>query len=121
MVSPEGACAAYSRYPTNDSLSICPIPFSDADECIQLAHGGGDRKTQDLLRNRILPAFENPFLRAQYDGAVLGPGNSSIACTTDSIVVRPLFFTGGDIGTVAINGTVNDLAMCGARPRWLSA
>ena len=105
----------------NDFLSICPIPFSDADECIQLAHGGGGRKMQDLLRNLILPAFENPFLRTQHDGAVLGAGNSSIAFTTDSFVVRPLFFPGGDIGTLAINGTVNDLAMCGARPRWLSA
>jgi hypothetical protein len=90
----------------NDFLSICPIPFSDADECIQLAHGGGGRKMQDLLRNLILPAFENPFLRTQHDGAVLGAGNSSIAFTTDSFVVRPLFFPGGDIGTLAINPLV---------------
>jgi hydrogenase expression/formation protein HypE len=80
---------------------------------------------QQLLADVFLPAFDNPTLLKRHDGAVLGlPGSGAsgrIAFTTDSYVVRPLFFPGGDIGTLAVNGTVNDLAMCGARPSWLSA
>jgi hydrogenase expression/formation protein HypE len=86
-----------------------------------MAHGGGGRLTQQLLRDVFLPAFANPQLDAAHDGALLEAGPMRLAFTTDSYVVRPLFFPGGDIGTLAINGTVNDLAMCGARPRWLSA
>jgi hydrogenase expression/formation protein HypE len=69
----------------------------------------------------FLPAFSNPFLDERHDGAVFELGGVRLAFTTDSYVVRPLFFPGGDIGTLAIYGTVNDLAMCGARPLYLSA
>ena len=96
----------------------CPLPASDV-ETVQLAHGGGGRAMARLLDTIIRPAFGDPELDRRHDGAVLdliGP----VAFTTDSYVVKPLFFPGGDIGSLAINGTVNDLAMCGARPICLS-
>jgi hydrogenase expression/formation protein HypE len=74
-----------------------------------------------LLEKIFLPAFDNPLLAARHDGAILDVGGVRLAFTTDSYVVRPLFFPGGDIATLAVNGTVNDLAMCGARPAFLSA
>jgi hydrogenase expression/formation protein HypE len=86
-----------------------------------MAHGGGGRLMQDLIEKLFLPSFSNPTLARRHDGAVLQAGSQRLAFTTDSYVVRPLFFPGGDIGSLAINGTVNDLAMCGARARWLSA
>ncbi len=98
----------------------CPLPIADFPQVL-MAHGGGGRMTQQLLQNVFLPAFSNPILDAAHDGAILEIGRIRFAFTTDSYVVRPLFFPGGDIGTLAVNGTVNDLAMCGARPRWLSA
>ena len=76
---------------------------------------------RQLLDRLIVPAFRNRHLDAQHDAAVLAVGGVRIAFTTDSYVVRPAFFPGGDIGTLAVNGTVNDLAMSGARPVWLSA
>jgi len=76
---------------------------------------------QQLIEQVFVPAFANPRLNERHDGAVLDAQGHRLAFTTDSYVVRPLFFPGGDIGTLAVNGTVNDLAMCGARPRWLSA
>jgi hydrogenase expression/formation protein HypE len=89
---------------------------------IQLAHGGGGRMTQQLIDRVFLPAFRNRALEARHDGAVLSPPPGvRLAFTTDAHVVRPLFFRGGDIGQLAVNGTCNDLAMCGARPRYLSA
>jgi hydrogenase expression/formation protein HypE len=89
---------------------------------IQLAHGGGGRLTQQLIERVFEPAFANPALAARHDGALLAvPAGARLAFTTDSHVVSPLFFPGGDIGRLAVCGTVNDLAMCGARPRWLSA
>ena len=72
-----------------------------------------------LLDTVIRPAFDEPMLERRHDGAVLDIGGQ-IAFTTDSYVVKPLVFPGGDIGTLAVNGTVNDLAMCGARPLYLS-
>lgn len=75
----------------------------------------------DLLANLFLPAFSNPALAAGHDASVLEPGGAQVAFTTDSFVVKPLFFPGGDIGSLAVHGTVNDLAMSGAEPRWLSA
>jgi len=69
----------------------------------------------------VLPTFDNSLLETRHDGAVFPIGNAKLAFTTDSYVVRPLFFPGGNIGTLAVNGTVNDLAMCGARPLYLSA
>jgi len=96
----------------------CPVAAGDGG-LIQLAHGGGGRAMARLLDTTIRPAFAEPILEHRHDGAVLdidGP----IAFTTDSYVVKPLVFAGGDIGTLAVNGTVNDLAMCGAQPLYLS-
>jgi len=97
------------------------VPLSHRSE-ITVGHGGGGRLTQDLIDRVFRPAFANPALEAQHDGALLRiPGGGRLAFTTDSHVVSPLFFPGGDIGKIAVNGTVNDLCMCGARPLWLSA
>lgn len=74
-----------------------------------------------LIERFFVPAFSNELLGQRHDGAVFEIGGARLAMTTDSYVVQPLFFPGGDIGTLAINGTVNDLAMCGARPLYLSA
>ncbi|MGD2116137.1 MAG: hydrogenase expression/formation protein HypE, partial [Acidobacteriota bacterium] len=95
---------------------------------VQLAHGGGGRLSQALIERMFVPAFDNPTLAALQDGAVLalpaaGTDGAAgrLALSTDSFVVRPLFFPGGDIGSLAIHGTVNDVAMCGARPLAVSA
>ncbi|RMH35524.1 MAG: hydrogenase expression/formation protein HypE [Nitrospirae bacterium] len=98
----------------------CPVPSPEADT-IRLAHGGGGRLTHALTQEVFLPAFENPVLASLHDGALLSLGNGRLAFTTDSYVVQPLCFPGGDIGSLAVHGTVNDLAMCGAQPRALSA
>src|ERR1700758_3567671 len=98
----------------------CPVPRV-ADDRIVLAHGGGGRLTHQLIEKIFLPAFSNAMLEQRHDGAVFPVNGSRIAFTTDSFVVRPLIFPGGNIGDLAINGTVNDLAMCGARPLYLSA
>jgi hydrogenase expression/formation protein HypE len=86
-----------------------------------MAHGGGGRLTQQLIDGIFVPAFKNPLLETRHDGAVFRIAGARLAMSTDSYVIRPLFFPGGDIGTLAVNGTVNDLAMCGARPLYLSA
>jgi hydrogenase expression/formation protein HypE len=99
---------------------VCPLPVTDYPNVL-LAHGGGGRLMHQLIEKLMLPAFDNPLLGRQHDGAVIEVNGARLAFTTDSYVVQPLFFPGGDIGTLAINGTVNDLAMCGARPQWLSA
>ncbi len=98
----------------------CPIPLKQYPR-ILLAHGGGGRLTHQLIEEVFLPLFGNPLLEARHDGAVIELAANRLAFTTDSYVVRPLFFPGGDIGTLAVNGTVNDLAMCGACPVYLSA
>ncbi len=98
----------------------CPMPVNDREQIV-LAHGGGGKMMHQLLETYVIPAFRNPQLETRHDGAVLDLGGARIAMTTDSYVVNPLFFPGGDIGTLAVNGTVNDLAMCGARPLYLSA
>ncbi len=98
----------------------CPVPITDQDH-VTLAHGGGGRMMHTLLERIVLPAFGNQPRESRHDGAVLAPGPGRLAFTTDSYVVHPLFFPGGDIGTLAVIGTVNDLAMCGARPLGLSA
>jgi hydrogenase expression/formation protein HypE len=103
-----------------DFSPSCPIPVTEYPEIV-LAHGGGGGLTHQLIEKMILPSFANPFLNARHDGAVVNVGSSRIAFTTDSYVVNPHFFPGGDIGALAVNGTVNDLAMCGARPLYLSA
>jgi hydrogenase expression/formation protein HypE len=98
----------------------CPVPFGRSDR-IGIAHGGGGRMTQRLIEGVFRAHFSNPALDAAHDGAALAVGGARLAFTTDSYVVRPLFFPGGTIGDLAVNGTVNDLAMCGARPLSLSA
>jgi hydrogenase expression/formation protein HypE len=103
-----------------DFSSNCPAPLTDHTQVL-MAHGGGGRLMQQLIERMFLRAFANPLLETRHDGAVIPIQSRRLAFTTDSYVVRPLFFPGGDIGTLAVNGTVNDLAMCGARPRWLSA
>lgn len=101
------------------SLS-CPLPLTDR-KTIVLGHGSGGRLSAQLMRDLFLPAFDNEILRKMDDQAVLTAGSERIAFTTDSFVVTPLFFPGGDIGQLAVNGTVNDLAMSGAQPLFLSA
>jgi hydrogenase expression/formation protein HypE len=98
----------------------CPVPVSAGDRVL-LGHGGGGKLTNQLIEQVFLPAFSNPALEARHDGAVLAVNGCRLAFTTDSYVVRPIIFPGGDIGDLAVNGTVNDLAMCGARPLYLSS
>jgi hydrogenase expression/formation protein HypE len=103
-----------------DLTPHCPIPLSRYPS-VQLAHGGGGSLTRQLVEEMFLPAFENPLLHPLHDGATLpASGDRPLAMTTDSYVVRPLFFPGGDIGKMAVYGTVNDLAMCGAVPQYLT-
>jgi hydrogenase expression/formation protein HypE len=90
------------------------------EERITLAHGAGGKATHTLIDALFLEAFRNPVLEAMEDQAVVSVGGARLAFTTDSYVVSPLFFPGGDIGDLAVNGTVNDLAMSGARPLYLS-
>ncbi|MGA2433783.1 MAG: hydrogenase expression/formation protein HypE [Bryobacteraceae bacterium] len=99
---------------------ICPVPLAAPDRVL-LAHGGGGTLSAQLFENLFLPAFANTALEARHDGAVVQAGPARLAFTTDSYVVSPLIFPGGNIGDLAVNGTVNDLAMCGARPLYLSA
>lgn len=104
----------------NPANATCPVPLSGHEE-IQLAHGGGGSMTQRLIDRVFAPAFRNSTLETRHDGALLTPPPGvRLAFSTDSHVVSPLFFPGGDIGQLAVHGTINDLAMCGARPRWLS-
>jgi hydrogenase expression/formation protein HypE len=110
-----------------------PVPpaLPAARTQVLLAHGGGGRLMHELIEQVFYPAFENPFLAQRHDGArldlraaglsAIDPACAALAFTTDAYVVRPLIFPGGDIGRLAIHGTVNDLAMCGARPLYLSA
>jgi hydrogenase expression/formation protein HypE len=111
---------APDRDPEAGAAFSCPIPLTRYPQVL-LAHGGGGQLMHQLIERMFLPAFGSPRLDARHDGAVFEPGADRLAFTTDSYVVRPLFFPGGDIGALAVNGTVNDLAMCGARARLLSA
>jgi hydrogenase expression/formation protein HypE len=98
----------------------CPLPLTH-HKTVVMGHGSGGRLTAQLIHDLFLPAFDNVVLRKMDDQAVLEAGGARIAFTTDSFVVTPLFFPGGNIGELAVNGTVNDLAMCGATPLYLSA
>jgi hydrogenase expression/formation protein HypE len=98
----------------------CPLPIFDHQQIV-LGHGSGGKLTADLIDHIFLPAFKNPILDKLDDQAVVAVGGARLAFTTDSFVVTPIFFPGGDIGRLAVNGTVNDLAMSGARPLYLSA
>ena len=97
----------------------CPLPINDYPKVL-LAHGGGGRLMQQLIEGLLAPRFNNPTLAQSTDAAILPLGDQRLAFTTDSFVVKPRVFAGGDIGELAVSGTVNDLAMVGARPLWLS-
>ena len=105
--------------PINFTLS-CPFPIQNYPNVL-LAHGGGGKLMHQLISKMFLPAFTNSLLESQHDASVFEVKNGRMAMTTDSYVVRPLFFPGGDLGSLAVHGTVNDLAMAGARPLYLSA
>ena len=98
----------------------CPLPLADYPTIV-MGHGGGGKLGNELVEHLFLPAFRNPALENLGDAAVLDLGGARLALSTDSFVVQPLFFPGGSIGELAVNGTVNDLAVSGAVPRTLSA
>jgi hydrogenase expression/formation protein HypE len=98
----------------------CPTPLP-AKDTILLGHGSGGKLSADLVREIFLPALQNPALARLDDQAIVEVNGQRLAITTDSFVVKPLFFPGGDIGSLAVHGTVNDLAMGGATPLFLSA
>ena len=100
--------------------AACPVPLPQHSH-IQMAHGGGGKMMHRLLQEIFLAAFGNDALNHQHDSSVLNLPSKQLAFTTDSYVVRPIFFPGGDIGSMAVHGTVNDLSMSGARPLYLSA
>jgi hydrogenase expression/formation protein HypE len=97
----------------------CPLPLAARDQ-ILLGHGSGGRLSAELLRDVFLPAFANPVLARLDDQAIVNVNGLRLAFTTDSFVIKPLFFAGGDIGSLAVHGTINDLAMGGAQPLFLS-
>jgi hydrogenase expression/formation protein HypE len=98
----------------------CPAPLP-AKDTVLLGHGSGGTLSADLIRDVFLASFHNPVLDRLDDQAILNVNGSRLAFTTDSFVVKPLFFPGGDIGSLAVHGTINDLAMGGAKPLYLSA
>jgi hydrogenase expression/formation protein HypE len=98
----------------------CPLPLQDYP-AIVMGHGGGGKLSSELVEHLFLPAFQNDVLANLGDAAVLAPISGRIAVSTDTFVVQPLFFPGGSIGDLAVNGTVNDLSMSGARPLYLTA
>jgi hydrogenase expression/formation protein HypE len=110
--------------PTSSPPSIdgvaCPVPLADYAHIV-MGHGGGGKLSRELVEHLFLPAFQNDLLADLGDSTVFSLGDQRLAFSTDSFVVRPLFFPGGSIGDLAVNGTVNDLAMSGARPLYLSA
>ena len=106
--------------PDPQFTSSCPVPIRQYPRVL-LAHGGGGKLMHDLLEKMFFSAFGAAPPEGRHDAAVLNFPPGRLAFTTDSYVVRPIFFPGGDIGSMAVHGTVNDLAMSGARPLWLSA
>jgi hydrogenase expression/formation protein HypE len=98
----------------------CPLPLAGYPTIV-MGHGGGGKLGNELVEYLFLPAFRNPELENLGDAALLDLGGSRLAMSTDSYVVQPLFFPGGSIGELAVNGTVNDLAVSGAEPKFLSA
>jgi len=113
-----------SEDPKRDAPDIanwsCPLPLADYPTIV-MGHGGGGKLGNELVEHLFLPAFRNPELENLGDAAVLELGDGKVAMSTDSFVVQPLFFPGGSIGELAVNGTVNDLAVSGAEPKFLSA
>jgi hydrogenase expression/formation protein HypE len=100
--------------------AACPIPLRQYPRVL-MAHGGGGKLMRDLLEKMFFAAFGDAPAEGRHDSAVLSFPSGRLAFTTDSYVVRPIIFPGGDIGSMAVHGTVNDLAMSGARPLWLSS
>ncbi len=105
---------------THPPWPACPVPINDHG-VIEVAHGGGGRKTHQLIASVFIEAFGDPLQTLGHDGAVFTPGAEQLAITTDSYVVDPIEFPGGDIGAMSVHGTANDLLMCGAQPKYLSA
>ena len=103
-----------------DFSAACPLPISQYPHVL-MAHGGGGRLMHRLLEDVFGNAFSNPLLATRHDSAQFAVPPGRLAMTTDSYVVRPIFFPGGDIGSMAVHGTVNDLAMSGARPLYLTS
>lgn len=99
---------------------VCPLPLAGYPTIV-MGHGGGGKLGNELVEHLFLPAFRNPALENLGDAAVFELGPGKLAMSTDSFVVQPLFFPGGSIGALAVNGTVNDLAVSGAEPKYLSA
>lgn len=108
------------KTPIRYSGRTCPLPIQDYPR-ILMAHGGGGQLMRDLIEKLFLAAFGNDHNRLLRDGTVLPVFDRPLVITTDSYVVSPLFFPGGDIGSLAVHGTVNDLAVSGARPEYLTA
>jgi hydrogenase expression/formation protein HypE len=106
--------------PKDPTAFSCPVPLP-ARERILLGHGSGGKLSADLLQEVFLPSLGNPVLDRLEDQAIVSLNGIRLAVTTDSFVVKPLFFRGGDIGSLAVHGTINDLAVGGAVPLWLSA
>ncbi len=98
----------------------CPVPLT-AKDTVLLGHGSGGKLSAELLHEIFLPALQNPALAKLDDQAIVQINGTRLAFTTDSFVVKPLFFPGGDIGSLAVHGTINDLAVGGAKPLFLSA
>jgi hydrogenase expression/formation protein HypE len=105
--------------PPDFSGWTCPMPLRD-HPTIVMGHGGGGQMSGELIEHLFVPAFSNPLLAGLTDSAVVTMGGARLAFSTDSFVVQPLFFPGGSIGDLAVNGTVNDLAMSGAQTAYLS-
>ena len=99
--------------------ATCPVPLAASDR-VQLGHGSGGQMSAALIRDRFLPLLDNPVLRQLGDAGVVSVHGADIAMSTDTFVVSPLEFPGGNIGSLAVHGTLNDLAMMGARPLFLS-
>ncbi len=99
---------------------VCPAPLATTDR-VQLGHGSGGKMSAALIRDRFLPHLGNDILAQLGDAAIVDVAGQSVAISTDTFVVQPLEFPGGNIGSLAVHGTVNDLAMMGATPKWLSA
>jgi len=109
-----------NRKEDNPDFSLaCPIPIQQYPH-IMAAHGGGGKLMHQLIQKMFVSTFKNPLLEIEHDGATFPVDKGRLAFTTDSYVISPLFFPGGDIGSLAVHGTVNDLAMCGAKPLYLS-
>ena len=99
--------------------STCPIPITEYDK-VMLAHGGGGSLSNKLIEKMFFSEFDNEYLKKMHDGAVFDTQKGRMAISTDSFVIQPIFFPGGNIGELAVYGTVNDIACCGAVPQYLS-